>query len=403
MPLTDALIRQAAPRDKDWKLADSGGLFLLIRPRGSRLWQFKYRMNGREQKLSFGPYPLVSLKHARALRDEAKLEIFKGGHPARRRREAKIAASIHARDRFEDVAAEYIQKRELEGLAASTIEKATWLLDQLRPSIGRRPIREITPRDLLSALKKIEQSGRRETARRVRSLASRVFRYAVATLRADSDPAQLLRGALIAPVTRHYAAITEPEALGELLRAIDGYEGRLTTRFALRIAPHVFLRPGELRNAEWTEIDLENAVWRIPAARMKMRRPHAIPLSTQVTSLFAELGEATGRNGFVFRSVSACGRPICENTMNGALRRMGFSTDEVTTHGLRATASTLLNESGLWSSDAIERSLAHQDFNAVRGIYHRGRHWQERLAMAQWWSDYLDQLRRKSSPHGGLA
>jgi integrase len=396
MPLTDVEIRQAKPRGKEWKLTDGNGLYILVRPSGSKLWRFKYRSAGRERKLCFGAFPEVGLKEARLRRDEARVEIGRGGDPARRIREEKIEAKIRAGDTFETVAEEYIAKCEAEGYATTTLQKLNWFLKLLRRDIGRRPIAEITPHEMLAALKKIERGGHRESARRARSFASRVFRYAVATLRAERDPSEPLRGALVAPVPRHYPAITDPTALGGLLRAIDEYEGTYTTRFALRIAPHVFVRPGELRHAEWDEIDLEGAVWRIPAGKMKSRRPHAVPLSSQVVELFKQLGEIEGTSAYVFPALHSRKRPMSENTINGALRRMGFSGDEMTAHGLRATASTLLNESGLWSHDAIERALAHKDQNAVRGIYHRGAHWDERVRMAQWWSDYLDELKVQS-------
>src|SRR5690606_14269268 len=237
----------------------------------------------------------------------------------------------------------------------------------LRPGIGKRPIAEITPQDLLAVLKKIERKGHRESAKRARSFASRVFQYAVITGRCSTDPAQPLRGALVAPVARHYAAILDPKELGALLRAIDGFDGYPVTRFALRITPHVFVRPGELRLAQWEEIDLEKSEWRIPAGRMKVRRPHTVPLSHQVKAMFAEHQEMFGNKGYVFRSLHARGRPMSENTVNQALRRLGYTGDEMTAHGFRSTASTLLNESGLWSPDAIERALAHQDANAIRG------------------------------------
>jgi len=405
MALTDVTIRQAPPREKEYKIGDAGGLYLLIRPGGSKLWRMKYRTGGREQKLSFGAWPSVSLREARLRRDEARVEIGRGGNPARRKRIERIEQEIGAGNTFAEVAAEYIGKCEQEGYAETTLTKARWFLDILSPGIGSTPVAEVSPHELLAALRRIERKGHRESARRARSFASRVFRYAVATLRAEHDPAQPLRGALIAPVTKHYAAITDPAKLGGLLRAIEGFEGSPVTLQALRIAPHVFVRPGELRHATWDEFDFENAVWKIPEARMKSRRPHSVPLSSQVLEMFEEMGKLRGRKGYVFASLSTRGRPMSENTINAALRRMGYSGDEMTAHGLRASASTLLNESGLWSHDAIERSLAHQDANVVRGIYHRGQHWEERVRMAQWWSDYLDQLRdgKTSSRVSGAA
>lgn len=393
MALTDLQVKQATPRKREWKLSDGGGLYILVRPNGSKLWRMKYRQLGKEKKLSFGRYPEVGLKEARLMRDEARVEIGRGGDPARRRREEKIAAIIRQGDTFEAVAHEYIAKREAEGLAMATLVKSNWLATVLSKSIGHRPIAEITSHEMLAALKRHEKEGNYEKAKRLRSFASRVFRYAVATLRAEHDPCAPLRGALISPKPKHYAAITDPNKLGGLLRAIDAYEGNHTTLFALQIAPHVFVRPGELRHAEWDEIDIEAAVWRIPAGKMKSRRPHAVPLSLQVLAKLKQLRGIDANSRYVFRSLNSRDRPMSENTVNAALRRMGYTGDEMTAHGLRATASTLLNESGLWSHDAIERALAHQDQNAVRGIYHRGQHWEERVRMAQWWSDYLDQLR----------
>jgi len=393
MPLTDVSIRQAAPREKEFKIGDAGGLYLLVKPNGSKLWRMKYRTGGREQKLSFGGWPSVSLREARIRRDEARVEIGRGGNPARRRREERIEEETGAGHTFAEVAAEYIEKCAQEGYAETTLTKARWFLDILSPGMGNTPVAEVSPHELLATLRRIERKGHRESARRARSFASRVFRYAVATLRAEHDPAQPLRGALIAPVTKHYAAITDPAKLGGLLRAIDGFEGSPVTLQALRISPHVFVRPGELRHASWDEIDFEQAIWRIPAGRMKSRKPHHVPLSSQVLAMFREHGELRGRKGYVFASLSTRGRPMSENTINAALRRLGYSGDEMTAHGMRATASTLLNESGLWSSDAIERSLAHSDTNAVRGIYHRGQHWEERVRMVQWWSNHLDCLK----------
>lgn len=393
MPLTDSQIRQSKQRDKDYKLSDGGGLYLLVRTNGSKLWKLKLRINGREQKLSFGSYPQITLKEARCRRDEAKLELSRGGDPVRRRRMDKLAAQLGSKNKFEEIAEEFIAKREAEGVAEATVKKARWFLALLRPGIGKVPIAQITSQELLAALKKIERKGHRESAKRARAFASRVFRYGVVTGRCGSDPAQALSGALIAPTPTHHAAILDPKELGILLRAIDAFEGYPITKFALRITPHVFVRPGELRLADWEEFDFEKSEWRIPAGRMKARRPHTVPLSTQVKAMLEELRDLFGDQGLVFRSLHARGRPMSENTINQALRRLGYSGSEMTAHGFRSTASTLLNETGLWSADAIERALAHQDANAVRGIYHRGAHWDERVKMAQWWSDYLDGLK----------
>lgn len=279
-----------------------------------------------------------------------------------------------------------------EGRATATISKARWFLEQLEPAIGTMPVADVDSQMLLGALKRLEAKGRHETAKKCRSFASRVFRYGVATGRCKADPAHLLQGALITPKARHYVAILEPAKLSQLLRAIEEFSGGPITKAALRIAPHVFVRPGELRHAEWNEFDVTEGLWNLPAARMKARRPHAVPLSRQVRHMLAELRVLTGTGKYVFPPAYGASRPMSENTLNASFRRMGFTKDEVTAHGLRATASTLLNESGLWSPDAIERALAHGESNATRGAYHRGLHWEERVRMAQWWSDFLDKL-----------
>ena len=280
-----------------------------------------------------------------------------------------------------------------EGLAKRTIEKARWHLRLLSPAIGSMPITDVDPQMLLAALHKLEAKGNYETAKKCRSFASRVFRYAIWTARGKHDPAATLRGALVTPKAKHYAAILDPAKLGKFLRVIDDYDGHPVTKLAVQITPHVFVRPGELRHAEWAEFDLSAALWIIPEGKMKARRPHSVPLSKQVLAFLAELKEISGGSGYVFPSFYSPKRPMSENTVNAAFRRMGFSKDEVTAHGFRATASTLLNESGLWNHDAIERALAHGDSDAVRGTYARGQFWDERVKMAQWWSDYLDRVK----------
>jgi len=267
-------------------------------------------------------------------------------------------------------------------------------LSLLEGDLGNRPITEIKPADLLESLQKIESKGHLETARRMRSFAGRVFRYGVATSRATADPSNLLRGALVAPKVTHHSAILEPKAVGELLRAIDGYQGQPLTCIALKLTPHVFVRPGELRRSEWQEFDLENAVWTIPAEKMKMRDPHFVPLSLQTLELLESAKVISEGQQYVFSSLYPGNRPMSENTINASLRRLGYSGKEMTAHGFRSMASTLLNESGKWSADAIERALAHKDGNATRGAYHRGQHWDERVQMAQWWSDYLEILKQ---------
>lgn len=403
MALKDMEIRALQPRDRIYKKADERGLYIEVHPSGSKLWRFKYGYLGKDKRLALGRYPEVTLAEARQKREEARQKLRDGVDPLAERKRDKLMAHYRAANTFGDVAREYIQKMIAEGRATSTTSKADWLLEQLQPLCGQ-PIADLKPIDVLAALKRLEAKGKLETARRCRSFAGRVFRYGVATGRAEHDPTPVLRGALITPKTTHHAAILDPTAFGELLRAIEAYPGHRITRLAAQISPHLMARPGEIRQAVWPEIDFENSVWRIPATRMKMRRPHNIPLSRQVKAMLEELHELTGPDGFIFPAFHTSRRPLSENTVNQAFRRMGYAAGEVTAHGLRTTASTLLNESGKWSPDAIERSLAHADKDAVRGTYNRGAYWNERVAMHQWWSDYLDELRDgPSGEHAGAA
>lgn len=393
MPLSDAKIRAAKPKAKAWKLGDFDGLFVLVQPEGGKLWRFKYRLNGKERKLSFGRYPDVPLQEARRRRDEARAVVALGKDPAEEKKQAQLEIIAQSANSFECVAEEYLTKVAAEGREAVTIKKSRWLLSLLTPSIGTMPVAIIKPADLLAVIKPVHDKGHYETARRMKSFAGRVFRYAVATSRAENDPSSVLRGALIAPKVKHHAAILEPKQVGALLRAIEAFNGQELTQLALQLTPHVFVRPGELRRAEWPEFDFEAARWVIPAEKMKMRRPHVIPLSTQSLAILTKARSLSAGHTYVFSSLYPGTRPMSENTINAALRRMGYSGQEMTAHGFRAMASTLLNESGRWSPDAIERALAHDTSSTVRGNYHRGEHWEERKRMAQWWSDYLDELK----------
>lgn len=389
MALTDSAIKAAKPQDK---LYDEKGLVLLIRPSGGRLWRMKYRVHGKEQQLAIGTYPEVSLKDARDRRDDARKLLAAGKDPAVEKKRDNIAAKISATNTFGVVAEELIDKMRREGKAPATVTKAEWHLSRLA-KLSARPIAEVEPYELLEILKKLEARGNLEAARQVRSFASRVFRYGVATVRCRHDIASALIGALVAPKPVHHAAIVDPVQVGALLRAIDGFEGQPATKLALRLAPHVFVRPGELRHAEWSEVDLDKAVWVIPAAKTKMRKDHAVPLSRQALAVLLEVESVIGRSKLVFPGLRAGGRPLSENTFNAALRRMGYAKDEMTAHGFRAMASTLLNQCGKWRPDAVERALAHGERDSVRAAYNRGEYWQERVEMGQWWSDYLDGLR----------
>lgn len=396
MPLTDSAVRHAQSRDKPYKMADSEGLYIHIMPNGSKHWKMKYRFDGLEKKMSFGPYPRVSLRDARIQRDEARNMITKGIDPSYEKKRNKLRAHASVENTFSGISREYCEKRRRDGdkaWAPSTAKRCEYLLSLLDNSIGKMPIQEIEPIDVLAAVRKIEAQGKLESARRTMQLAGSVFRYAVATARLRSDPTRDLRGALINPTVTHYGAITDARQVGPLLRAIDGYKSQGMTDWALKLAPHVFVRPGELRTAQWEEFDLEARVWTIPAEKMKMRKPHHVPLSRQSVALVEQIREITKPWSYIFPSLWSRKRPMSDNTLNAALRRMGYASSDMTAHGFRAMASTLLNESGKWSYDAIERALAHGDNNRVRAAYHRGAHWEERVAMAQWWSDYLDERR----------
>jgi integrase len=391
MALSDAAIKNAKPKAEQYKLHDEKGLFAIIRPTGGKLWRFKYRYQGKEQQLSLGTYPEVSLKDARKRLNAARNLLAEGKDPSAEKKRAAVAAWISAGNTFKIVAEEFIDKQKREGRAEATLAKSRWHLDRLG-KLHTRPIAEIEAFELLAVLKKLEARGNLEAARQIRSFASRVFRYGVATTRCKRDIAADLIGALTAPTVKHHAAIVEPSKVGELLRAIEGYEGQPSTHHALRLAPHVFVRPGELRHAEWQEFDLDAALWTIPATRTKMRKSHQVPLSKQAVTILRDAWRLSGGGKLAFPGLRG-GRPLSENTFNAALRRLGYGHDEMTAHGFRAMASTLLNESGKWNPDAIERALAHGERDKIRAAYNRAAHWAERVAMAQWWSDNLDELR----------
>jgi integrase len=388
--LNDTRVRTAKPADRPIKLSDSGGLYLLIKPNGSKLWRLAYRFAGKQKSLAFGVYPEVTLKHAREKRDEAKRLLADNVDPSMQHRLEKLKAA----STFRAVAEEVLVKLEREGRADVTLAKKRWLLDFAYPAIGERPIADITALEVLAVLRKVEARGRYETARRLRSTCGIVFRYAIATSRAERDPSLDLRGALTTPKVVHRAAVVDPVEIGALLRAIDNYDGLPLTKLALKLAPLVFVRPGELRKAEWTEFDLERAEWRIPAAKMKMRRPHRVPLSKQALAIVRDLQPFRRDGRWLFPSVPSISRPMSENTLNGALRRLGYSKEQMTAHGFKGMASTRLNEMCCWNPDAIERQLAHQESDDVRRAYmHAAEYWPERIRMMQAWADYLDELR----------
>lgn len=392
MALTDSSIKVAKPKASQYKLHDEKGLLLIVRPTGGKLWRLKYRFAGKEQQLTIGTYPEVGLKEARERRDAARKVIAEGKDPSAEKKRAAVAAAISAENTFKVVAEEFIAKRQREGMADATVAKCRWHLDRL-DKLQSRPIAEIEAFELLAVLRKMETRGNLEAARQVRSFASRVFRYGVATTRCKHDVAADLIGALTTPTVKHHAAIVDPVQVGALMRAIDGFQGQPSTHYALRLAPHVFVRPGELRHAEWSEFDLNAATWIIPAARTKMRKVHQVPLSRQAVAILREAQKVSGAGKLAFPGLRGAARPLSENTFNAALRRLGYRSDEMTAHGFRAMASTLLNQSGKWRTDVVERALAHGERDKIRAAYNRAEYWDERVAMAQWWSDYLDGLR----------
>ena len=394
MPLTDTAVRKNRPGSRPIKLSDGGGLHLLLTPAGGRLWRLQYRFAGKQKMLALGVYPKVSLAEARAKRDEAKKVLESGVDPAANARLEKLTKQLSQACTFSVVADEYIAKLKAQNRAPATMKKVEWLLDFAKPLLGNRPIAEIKSVEVLAVLRQVEKRGRLETARRLRSTVGSVFRYAISTTRAEYDPTVALAGALATPTVTPRAAIVEPHKFGGLLRAIETFDGQPTTKAALKLMALLFPRPGELRAAQWQEFDLDQAIWTIPAERTKMRRPHRSPLPKQVLDILRDLHQITGRSDLLFPSVLTVRRSISENTLNGALRRLGYAKDEMTAHGFRAAASTILNETGQWHPDAIERQLGHIEGNDIRRAYARGEHWEERVRMLSWWADHLDVLRR---------
>jgi integrase len=391
--LTDVAIKAAKAGDKLRKLSDGVGLQLWLDPRGYRSWRFAYRFDGKQRVLALGVYPAVSLSAARVARDEAKALLRERRDPSAVRRIDKLTRKVAAENTFKVVADELLARKTADGKAEATLDKVAWLLDVACEQLGSRPVSEISAAEVLGVLRTVERRGRLETARRLRSTIGQVFRYAIATARLENDPTQALRGALAMPVVTHRAAITDPVALGALLCAIDGYAGQPETMAALKLLPLVVSRPGELRHARWQEFDLDKATWCIPAARTKMRRDFDVALSRQALAILDALRTVTGHRELVFPGLRTADRPISENTLNAAMRRLGFAADEMTAHGFRASFSTLANESGLWRMDVIERCLAHAEPNAVRRAYNRAEFWPERVRLMQWWADHLDGLK----------
>lgn len=400
MPLTDIALKKLAPSARPYKRADAHGLHILVKPNGSKHWHLKYRFNGKEKSMSYGPYPLISLRDARDKRDRDRRLLLEGIDPATVKKERKRAAEVAARGRFDTLAGELLEKNRIEGRADQTIKKKSWLIDMANKDLGDRPIMEISPSEILAVLKKQEKVGNIETASRLRTTIGEVFRYAIASGITSNDPTSSLKGALVRKKVTSRAAITDKARLGELLAAIDDYPGYRVVGLGLRLLALLHVRPGELRLAKWDEFDLLEAKWTIPSERMKMRTEHVSPLSRQAVSILNDLKASSHPKAMVLPSQSLKIKPLSENTFNQAIRKMGFGKEEMTAHGFRATFSSLANESGKWNPDAIERALAHLEVNEVRRAYARASFWEERVAMAQWWADELDELQRVAMPTG---
>ena len=405
MPLSDTAIRKAKPQAKAFKLFDGGGLYVEVTPSGGKWWRWKYRrpVTGKENRLSFGTYPDVGLADARDKRDAARKLLAAGTDPGESRKAERIAGAERAANSFEVVAREWLAKRDW---VPDYLSKVTgWMENDVFPWIGGRPVAELSAPEFLQVARRIEERGAIESAHRILRICGQVMRYAIATGRATRNPVADLQGALPQAPTRHHAAITDTKAIGGLLRAMDGYSGTFPVRCALKLAPMLFVRPGELRMAEWSEFDLDAAQWNIPAERMKMREPHLVPLSSQAVAILRELHPLTGRGQFVFPSARSPKRPMSNNAVNAALRRMGFTTEKVgedgkrhavstmTGHGFRAMARTVLDETLGFRADYIEHQLAHAVRDPNGRAYNRTAHLSERRKMMQAWADYLDNLR----------
>ncbi|GAV19927.1 putative prophage CPS-53 integrase [Mariprofundus micogutta] len=397
MALTDIKAKAATVPDgkKQIRISDAGGLYLQVTPVG-KYWRINYRFAGKQKTLALGIYPSISLKQARVARDDAKRQLSQGIDPNQDKQAKKRHAIKNHLSTFKSVATEWMAKQSTIWVKTTTVNKQAMLDKHIFPWIGSLPIADIEASDILSVVQRAESRGTFETAHRLRMLCSQIFRYGVATSRIKSDPTRDLKGALTPVVNTHRATITDPKAIGALLRAIEVFEGTTVVKCALQMTPYVFARPGELRHAEWSEVDFDKAEWRIPAEKMKMRVTHIVPLSKQALAILNEVKRLTGSGKYVFPSIRNPSRPMSENTINASLRRIGYSKEEICAHGFRGMASTILHEQG-WESDAIERQLAHKEGNAIKAAYNHARHLPERVKMMQHWADYLDGLRDGTS------
>lgn len=393
MPLTDAAIRKAKRTAKPVRMFDGGGLYLEVAPSGGKWWRLKYRHGGKEKRLSLGTYPDTSLSDARGKRDSARKLLATDVDPGEHRKATKAADEDRASNSLEAVSREWHTKQSATWVDLHASRIMLRLENDVFPWLGGRPIAEITAKDLLTTVNRVADRGAVESSHRILQNCGQIFRYAIATGRADRNPAADLRGALPPVKAKHLAAIVEPKAIGALLRSIDTYEGSLVTKCALKLAPLFFVRPGELRHAEWAEFDLEGAQWNIPGAKMKMGEPHLVPLASQAVDVLRDIHPLTGRGRYVFPSARSSQRPMSNNAVLSALRRMGYATDEMSGHGFRSMARTVLDEVLQFRPDFIEHQLAHAVRDPNGRAYNRTAHLPERRAMMQQWADYLDTLK----------
>ena len=389
--LTDTKLRSLKLRDSAYRVADTNGLCIEIRPTGAKVWRYRYRYAGKASIVTMAEYPAMALSEARAERDKLRALVKGGANPAQVARIDRAAIVERSETTFSAIASELLAKRAKEGLSPGSVKRERRLFEKDLASIGDMPVTDITAPVLLAALRKLERRGVVETAHRARSLAGRVFRYAIATGRAKGNPADNLAGALEQPQTKHFASVTEPEKIAELMCALYAYRGSEVTQAALKLAPMLFARPGELRHAKWVDIDLETAEWRYTASKTGI--PHIVPLPRQAIDILRDLHPLTKRSEYVFPGVRSASRPMSENTVNAALRNLGFDGDTIVGHGFRAMARTVLDEVLGFRPDYIEHQLAHAVRDPLGRAYNRTAHLSERRKMMQAWADYLNELR----------
>jgi len=404
MPLTATAVKQANPRQKDYKMSDGGGLFLLVKKTGSKYWRLKYRYADKEKSLALGVYPEITLSKARELKEDARRLVAHGTDPSELRRAEKSARNDAATNSFKSVAEEWFRIKMTDKSTTYKERVDRLLANDLLPYLGRRPIAEITPPELLAVLRRIESRGARESAHKAKQVVGLVIRYAIATGRAERDPSTDLKGALQPPIKGHHAALTKPSEVGKLMMAIDAYQGTPVVRTALRLSPLLFCRPGELRHMEWSEINWKESRWELPAGKMKMNAPHIVPLSRQAMNVLRDIEPITsGRGKYVLPSARGASRPLSENGVRVALRTMGFDNQSMTAHGFRATARTLLDEVLGYRIEWIECQLAHAVKDANGRAYNRTSYLKQRREMMQKWADYLDNLKSAAASKNVIA